>query len=187
MFGSIKPLKGKDRFQTAPDWLKDYYSLLRSIGTDIEPEGGLFRLTASQQAINKFYGRPMAVKELPTSCELVFRPSSAARETAHRQGLWIKYNDLITQLKVALVAAMDPDDIMAIIGTRTTDAFPLVDYLQYVEQKLAKVDIQRKRSIRAQYRTIGDAETVGAYTAFLKKLHQDVADTQDGIEVNPFD
>ena len=69
MFGSIKPLKGKDRFQTAPDWLKDYYSLLRSIGTDIEPEGGLFRLTASQQAINKFYGRPMAVKELPMSCE----------------------------------------------------------------------------------------------------------------------
>ena len=121
------------------------------------------------------------------SCELVFRPSSAARETAHRQGLFVKYNDLITQLKVALVAAMDPDDIMAIIGTRTTDAFPLVDYFQYVEQKLAKVDIQRKRAIRAQYRPIGDAETVGAYTAFLTKHHQDVADTQDGIEVNPFD
>ena len=47
MLGSIKPLKGKDRFQLAPDWLKDFYSLLRSLGTDIEPEGGLFRLTAS--------------------------------------------------------------------------------------------------------------------------------------------
>ena len=98
------------------------------------------------------------VKELPQPCELVFRPSSAARETAHRQGLFVKFTDLITQLKVALVAAMDSDDVMAIIGgTRTTDAFPLVDYFQYIESKLAKVDIKRKRAVSRQRRAQREA------------------------------
>ncbi len=187
MFSSIKPLKGKERFQMAPDWLKGFYSLLRSIGTDIEPEGGLFRLTASKQAIDKFYGRPMEVKELPQSCELVFSPAFAARETAYQQGRFVKYMDLIQQLKIALVANMDPDDIMAIIGTRTTDAFPLIDYFKYIESKLAKVDINRKRNVRQQYRLIADGETFGAYRAFLTKHHQDIADTQAGVEVNEFD
>ena len=187
MFGSIKPLKGKERFQMAPDWIKEFYSLLRSIGTDIEPEGGLFRLTASQQAIDKFYGRAMEVKELPQSCELVFSPAFAARETAYQQGRFVKYMDLIQQLKIALVANMDPDDIMAIIGTRTTDAFPLIDYFKYIESKLAKVDINRKRNVRQQYRLIADGETFGAYRAFLTKHHQDIADTQAGVEVNEFD
>ena len=110
---------------------------MRSSGTDIESERGLFRLHASKKAIDAFYGRVMAVISPSEPCDLVFSPASAARESAHHQNLYVKFLDFSTQPKTSILAVMDHDDILAITVNKTTNAYPNSTYVLYVETKLA--------------------------------------------------
>jgi hypothetical protein len=187
MFNAITPLKGKDRKLMAPDWLINTYSIMRSTGTEIEPEGGLFRLLASQEAITAYFECEMDIVQAPQTCDIVFRPASAARETAFRHQLYVKYLGLVTDLKTAIIGAMDHDDILAVTGNKTTDAFPVSAYLRHIETSLCKNDIARKQAVRAQNRPINEHETIQAYISFFKKMFQDIALTQEGVEVNEFD